>query len=92
MGDGVCGGFGEKLGVLFLLLFQFGNVQGDISIAFPASSLSSLRTRWKSSISNGCKTLYTLSQNGRDFSILLFDCKLALFASFKVKDSFEFYV
>ena len=35
---------------------------------------------------------YTLFQNGRHFSILLFDCKLALLASFRVKYSFEFYV
>ena len=34
---------------------------------------------------------YTLFQNGRHFSILLFPCKLALLASFKVKYSFEFY-
>ena len=31
-------------------------------------------------------------QNGHQFSILLFDCKLALLVSFKVKYSFEFYV
>ena len=36
--------------------------------------------------------VYTLFQNGCHFSILLFDCKLALLASFKVKYSFEFYV
>ena len=35
---------------------------------------------------------YTLFQNGRHFSILLFDCKVALLASFKGKYSFEFYV
>ena len=35
---------------------------------------------------------YTLFQNGRQFSILLFPCKLALMASFKVKYSIEFYV
>ena len=35
---------------------------------------------------------YILFQNGRHFSILLFDCKFALSASFKVKYSFEFYV
>ena len=38
------------------------------------------------------QSAYTLFQNGRHFSILLFDCKLALLASFKVKYSFEFYV
>ena len=32
---------------------------------------------------------YILFQNGCHFSILLFDCKLALLASFKVKYSFE---
>ena len=35
---------------------------------------------------------YTLIQNGRHFSILLFPCKLSLMASFKVKYSFELYV
>ena len=35
---------------------------------------------------------YTLFQNGRHFSILLFTCKLALVASFKGKYSFEFRV
>ena len=35
---------------------------------------------------------YTLFQNGCHFSILLFDCKLVLLASFKVKYSFEYYV
>ena len=35
---------------------------------------------------------YTLFQNGRHFSILLFTCKLALDASFKGKYSFEFRV
>ena len=35
--------------------------------------------------------VYTLFQNGRHFSILLFDCKLALLASFKVNFFFEFY-
>ena len=35
---------------------------------------------------------YTLFQNGRHFSILLFTCKLALVASFKGKYSFEFLV
>ena len=38
------------------------------------------------------KKAYTLFQNGRHFSILLFDCKLALLASFKVKYALEFYV
>ena len=33
---------------------------------------------------------YTLFQNGRHFSILLFTCKLALVASFEGKYSFEF--
>ena len=35
---------------------------------------------------------YTLFQNGRNFSALLFTCKLALVASFKGKYSFEFRV
>ena len=35
---------------------------------------------------------YTLFQNGRHFSILLFTCKLALVASFKGKYCFEFRV
>ena len=35
---------------------------------------------------------YTSNQNGRHFSILLFPCKLALMASFKVKYSFEFFL
>ena len=35
---------------------------------------------------------YTLFQNGRYFSILLFTCKLALVAPFKGKYSFEFQV
>ena len=35
---------------------------------------------------------YTLFQNGRHFSVLLFACKLALVASFKGKCSFEFRV
>ena len=35
---------------------------------------------------------YTLFQNGRNFSFLLFPCKLALVASFKVKYSSEFCV
>ena len=35
---------------------------------------------------------YTLFQNGRHFSFLLFACKLALVASFKEKYSFEFRV
>ena len=35
---------------------------------------------------------YTLFQNGRHLSILLFPSKLALMASFKVKYSIEFYV
>ena len=35
---------------------------------------------------------YTLFQNGRHFSILLFTCKLALVASFKGNYSFEFRV
>ena len=35
---------------------------------------------------------YTLFQNGRYFSILLFTCKLALVASFKGKHVFEFRV
>ena len=33
---------------------------------------------------------YTLFQNGRNFSILLFTCKLALVASFNSKYSFDF--
>ena len=33
---------------------------------------------------------YTLFQNGRNFSIVLFPCKLALVASFKGKCSFDF--
>lgn len=36
--------------------------------------------------------LYTLFQNDRHFSILLFACKLALVASLKGKYSFEFRV
>ena len=35
---------------------------------------------------------YTLFQNGRHLTILLFPSKLALMASFKVKYSIEFYV
>ena len=38
------------------------------------------------------KQLYTLFQNGRHLSILLFPCKLALMALFKVKYSIEFEV
>ena len=37
-------------------------------------------------------TVCTLFQNGRQFSIILFTCKLALVASFKGKYSFEFRV
>ena len=33
---------------------------------------------------------YTLFQNGRNFSILLFICKLGLVTSFKGKYSFKF--
>ena len=36
--------------------------------------------------------VYTLFQNGRHFSFLLIDCKLAFLTLFKVKYSFEFYV
>ena len=43
-------------------------------------------------ISSLLVALYTLFQNGRHFSILLFTCKLALVASFKGKYSFEFRV
>ena len=39
----------------FCFYFRLKIVQDDISVA---SSLSGLRTWWKSSISNGCKTLY----------------------------------
>ena len=39
-----------------------------------------------------CDTSYTLFQNGRHLSILLFTCILALVASFKGQYSFEFRV
>ena len=43
-------------------------------------------------ISSLLVAIYTLFQNGRHFSFLLFTCKLALVASFKEKYSFEFRV
>ena len=57
------------------------------------TALLRLVEKWKMDLdSRKVVGVYTLFQNGRHFSILLFPCKLALMASFKVKYSFEFYV
>ena len=84
--------------------FFYMNFNPDFSIRhflyqnngpFPCCCLSRFRSEFRWSMSLICMRVcnsYTLFQNGRHFGILLFPCKLALLASYKVKYSFEFYV
>ena len=70
--------------------YKVGSIRGYFVNIEKANSEQFIQ--WKSCMVTIWQSVYTLFQNGPNFSTLLFTCKLALVASFKGKYSFEFRV